>query len=707
LNREEIKRKLIKILISSSIVILLIISIVFIFNRPKTKGYVELSKGNGSVVGEITRGTIIEQEIPFYIGDCGLSIKFATFARKNLGKINIRIEGEETGFIYVNQNKSVYDFKDNVFEDFIYEGDLPRLNEILKISITSTSKSGQGITICNTDDDEIPDLSLKVDGESLKADLIMRRIVMVPGVGLGWRLIGLTLIASLICLMLLLITGDKTEGAINLKTVIKRIKERVFREVEPGLIKYTGIEAKAFFSIILLVGLLIIMIMPPFVSPDEYVHFENIWPISQGHIFAHSDGEKNVRFIPRQYLEYINTYPISLNGNNNPNRYSFWLMASETDVVISTDDLVSVEANITSLGYVFSALAMRLGTWFGELIGFVSITNAYNQMQIGRIGNLLFYSLMVYFAIKRAPHFKLSIGLIACMPMALFQGCSLSYDAVLIPTTLYFISLILSLSTYDPRPLTTRDIICVYLSVIMMVGVKSAYAPLLVMLLAVPKYKYATTKRMYICISGAIIAGFIGLLPTLCQNSLVVPLSPEVQSSLMTTKQTNWLIHNLTAVPQLIKNTFSYHYGLFLNSFWGSLGWLDTRFGTYWIEIGYFILLVVGLYEAFSFDGWIGKRWKNILPLLGWITSLVGVFLGLYIYFTADYAATIGGMMIYGIQGRYMIPYFLPLLLCISNRSIKWIQNDSLTAMISKISCGWGLVCSLITFVNLFTRYWM
>ena len=497
--------------------------------------------------------------------------------------------------------------------------------------------------------------------------------------------------------------------------IIPLRNEKWKRILAPGsILKHlpTGVirEEKAFLIIALVAGFFILFLTPPLTAPDEQAHFTCVWPIGQGQLLAQPDENGSCyRTYPAEWSDFLGEYPGRLIGMENTEKFSFDDIRKAAALTPETEETCRSYVAGVSLGYGFSALGMGIFSALGRWIGIPLFNSVYFQIQIGRLFNLLFYVFVIYRAIRRTPHFRRTMLMLSCMPMTLYLACSLSYDAIMIPVVFYYIALILSLCTEPEKKLTGGEIARVFLCVFMLTAVKYAYAPLLAMLLAVPRKKYGSAGRLVLCIGGAVIAGALGFLPTILQNSLSAGMDAEARAATAAGQQSLWLREHPDRIPWLFWNTLQVRGASWVISFWGCLGWLDVHIPYYFISIGVFGIFVTALYEGCSWRGWAGQRWKNILPFAGVVISLTGIALTMYIEHTTLFYP-VGGDLIEGIQGRYFIPCFLPMVLALSNNRLNKFESmkkETAGQGMSLMAVIWSVGCALVTIGTLLFRYWI
>ena len=470
-------------------------------------------------------------------------------------------------------------------------------------------------------------------------------------------------------------------------------------------------EARAFFWIALIGGIIILLLTPPMTAPDEQAHFTTIWPIAHGQPLARPDeGSRLYRTIPVEWIPYLEEYPDRLIGVENTEKFTiedFKYGLLQRQATLPTERIYVAGV---STGYLASAAGMKAAAFLGTRCGVPYLNSIFGQILVGRGCNLTVYLLLIWLAIRKAPHFRRTMLLLGCMPMSLYLGCSLNYDAILIPLAMYYVSTILAMNAAPEKRITGTEILQICGCAFMLTGIKYAYAPLLLMLLAIPRSKYGSGKRLAQCVAAAVASGLAGFLPSYLQSSLGIAMSPTANmAATAAAEQTEFLKTHISFIPQLVLNTIRARGLSYVRSFWGTLGWLDVRITNKALIPGVLILGASALAESFTFDGWTGKRWKNLLPLGAIGITTAGIAAVMYIEHTTLFHP-VGNPIIEGIQGRYFIPLFLPGMLAISNtwgKKIRWLNREETGTWARRGAILWSAVCAAVTIWTLLRRYWL
>ena len=461
-----------------------------------------------------------------------------------------------------------------------------------------------------------------------------------------------------------------------------------------------------FLKIALIAGVLLALLTPPMCTPDENAHYMNAYSISCGDFFPEVVDGQIGRYVSTKVLAFKNKYTGKYTGKFDIG-YSFgaayfdsWLPNKDGSETFYASSLTT----ISPIGYLVSGSGMAVGMYVGNLFEPEVNGLPYNLMLYGRFANLIYYITVIYWALRITPHYKKTMLIIASMPMSIFLGASLNYDAVLIPTTILLIAVILRLIDEEYERVRYSDAAMVLLCTFVLVGVKLAYAPFLILLLAVPKKKYGGQRQLYIYIILVIVTAILAYIPSLISNSIgskVVDDYAEIVAAQHTYIRENWFL-----LPKIFLTTLRMYRGFYLEGFWGKLGQIDTNFPVPLLVSFYAVLLFVAVCDSCSVNIWKTGGWKRILPALGFCISLCGIFFQMYSSWTAK-VVEVGAQYVSGVQGRYLIPLFLPFLLCLSNNIVGRIRIQKHMADLSThLAKGCAAICGVLSVLIIYARYW-
>lgn len=431
---------------------------------------------------------------------------------------------------------------------------------------------------------------------------------------------------------------------------------------------------KIFVFLLVTCGFLLIFLIPPMCVPDENVHFLNSYAASRGDFFAEANNNTVGKYFPQYVLDFVNANNGKYNGNFE-DRYSFgdsyfqsWLEVNQESrqEVYYSSSLMS----INPWAYIFSAIGMRMGIISLKILG-SNFDTAYNILLAGRIGNFLAYCILGIIAVRVTPVLKKTMMFLLLMPMSIFLGASLSYDAVVIPSSMLFFAVLIRLMNEDVKKVEIRDMIIVSLCALILVSSKPIYAPFLLLLFFVPFSKFGTKRKYIICIICVVVSFLIGYLGPNIINRIVSRncISEEIAEIAI---QRQYFKSHVYIAPKLIINSLKEYSNFYLTGFCGKLGVLDTNYSMPFIVIILFNLIITTLLEA---SETLRIKWAfrlaNVFLLF---VSVSIMFVVTYITWTPKMMPPMGDL-VSGVQGRYFIPIYLFGTIIIFNNLLKKIPE--------------------------------
>ncbi|HPG20585.1 MAG TPA: DUF2142 domain-containing protein, partial [Flexilinea sp.] len=451
-----------------------------------------------------------------------------------------------------------------------------------------------------------------------------------------------------------------------------------------------------------IVGMLLIFLTPPMAVPDEAAHFINAYAVSKGHFFADVKDDRIGVEMPKVYVDFINKYGSVAQDKNH--RYSFSDYQSESWQQQDMTEVVFYPANrlLNPIGYLISGL----GIAFGNIVC-LNFNLPYNLFLFGRVFNLAFYVLIIYWAIKITPRFKRTMMVTALMPMSIFLAASFSYDAVIIPICFLLFAYVLKLSAFPENTrITNHDIGTISIIAFFLGGIKQAYLPLLLTLFAIPIRRFGSKKRYIGCIFLVLIVALSSfLIPQTLNQSVTKNINqPEKEFENL---QKDYIISHQDQIPIIIQNTLKEYPLFYLSGYFGILGWLDTSFPFPFLVLFYLIFISIILFDACE-TGHIPIRLKAF-SFLAVIISIIGMFTKMYISWTSlPWVMGVGADLVAGIQGRYFIPLTLFGCILFSNN---WIRNFKLLSTLDKFAVYTSrytiLIFPLLTLLIILLRFWI
>lgn len=428
--------------------------VAFSLNMYKTTmGMESIGNGLSEKVVELYSKRTIVQTIETIDKAKSLSIKFATYARKNEGTITIDVSGADSKKQYAKYTINVNAIQDNVFHTIGFNEPVnANLDKELVITLSSDSLLGKGVGVYYSDTDVIEQGRMTINTIEHSGDLNCKLLIdneyytkYSYGV-IKWAVVGCTL------LILMLVAGVKPEIQ--------------------------------FASIVLVIGLLFMAVLTPMSVPDEQYHYECAYQITSKIIgenhkimdityrnYSHFNGHENSAGAYKRYIEHFND-PLEMKE-----KYE--------EIITDIDD-------ISYLAYFFPQTV-------GVLIGRVLQQNFLRTFFLGRLTNLLFFVFCVYIAVKTTPVYKTLIGLLSCIPMFLQQSCSYSYDSFVNGLCLMLFSFFLKWY-FENKQISRKEIIIVLIITSLLSPAKFVYGLFIVPFAFIPVEKFGSRKGKIIAL---------------------------------------------------------------------------------------------------------------------------------------------------------------------------------------------------------------
>lgn len=401
--------------------------------------------------------------------------------------------------------------------------------------------------------------------------------------------------------------------------------------------------AYVYYSIIILiVGLVLVFIVPPFQAPDEQTHLYRAYQLSEGHIttkrLSYGAGDN----LPRSLSDSFNNYKYLIFKPDEKVKLNSLKSSLSTNLDIS--NTVETRFENTAIYPPFSYLPQVIGISLGKTF----FNNPIVLLYLARIFNLMVWVIILYICMKRQAKLALPIFAFALLPLVAFQASSASADVMTSGIALFLTLEIYRLASLEVAVKKIDKIIIIVLGIIIALC-KPPYFLLVFLIVAIPYKKIGSKKQAYIfkllaCILPIIIA-IVWLL--IACNSFV-----NLKDGVNSIVQLKFILCNPIDYIIILYNTYisGASDGLYIQLI-GQLGWLDTKL-TFWnILFGYLAIILsifaIPINNKRDLAPNYFKVWSVVIIsiLIIAITSL------LYLTWNVPRASVVDGL-----QGRYFIP---------------------------------------------------
>ena len=434
------------------------------------------------------------------------------------------------------------------------------------------------------------------------------------------------------------------------------------------------------------IGLVLVFLTPPFQVPDEPSHFLRAYQVSTGRLYPERLDNGLGGFVPSSLLSAINTIDASGVVCNPSKRIdsgsAFNLFGEPIDESVTRP---CVFANYSPLTYMPQAIGIKLASLF--------YPNPLALLYAGRMANLMFFLLSMYFAIRTIPVQKSVLALIGLMPMTMFLAASVSSDVFTISVSMLFFAVTVG-AALNEGPVKFGELVTIILLAMCIGQCKhGAYWPLVGMVLAIPPEKLGGLAR-FVVFSLCVV--FASLIPSLAWFLYIKRLG----EGFLIVKQTvgdplGFILSHPLDYLAIFLRTFYFQFAGLCRMFVGILGWLDTMLPKF-VTIAYLLAILTASITHDRRNNYPVGLFQRSIGLLVGVGAIIAVGTGLFIAWPQEDMQVLAGL-----QGRYFIPlapYFL-FLLC-NRMDFQAVRYLTMTIPFV-ISVTW-----LVTFVTLYYRYW-
>ncbi len=419
---------------------------------------------------------------------------------------------------------------------------------------------------------------------------------------------------------------------------------------------------RIFLVLALLLGAVFAFLNPPLQAPDEFAHFFRAYGVSQGQFVAH-----DLTRVPAGVVDLTREFPIHLEKAHRVRTGEIIDDLGKPLQESQSRDVPNEAIGLYSfLPYLASGGAIRLGRWFSA--------SPLALLYLGRLANGIAYALVVYFALRLLPDFHALLFCLALAPTALYQANSLSIDAITFSVAFLLCAYLLHLA-FDPAIGRIGNAQYAATAVLTaLAALCKADVILVVLALLIPPKKFPSVRIRWLflaCCGGlaALVAGGWGV-----ANAGNLKLYEEARLRLGISPVGNWEFveqHPLLFGAAVLR-TSRFHAFDYLDEFVSTIGWLAASIPR-WVVGVYAALMITA--AATQTVRTVLEAWQKAVLLAAFLAGTVAVFVMLWgfetpaTYIQRDVLRGVGHVP--GVQGRYFVPFALPLCLLLSNRRLR------------------------------------
>lgn len=452
-----------------------------------------------------------------------------------------------------------------------------------------------------------------------------------------------------------------------------------FRSVFAGKIEV------GFLFLALTVGTLFSVALPANKTGwDEEVHFSQAFWISN-----YRDPVDASPALCQEFTAGIDTWPYNQPGSGEEQEALNAYLDRES-VYENGNMLWSTDLNkATATGYVGQALFLKAGQLFHLPFSLL--------FRLGRLGNLLVYSLVIYFAIRKTPVGKAIMAFLALAPEPMMLAGVYSYDPT-VTAFLWFSFACILRAILTEETVTWKEYVLMVGAFVWGCTIKAVYAPLILVGLLIPKERFRN-EREYLLMKGGFVVVCGLMMLSFILPVLIAPRDIGDTRGQNTSEKGQMayilgqpLAYARVLASNMLRTLPSYVIGE--NSL-GLLGHQGQVSFPWLIYAGASaVILTGGQSSSGKHLEWKQKLWILVLC----IGTAVLVWTSMYIAFT-----TPGNTYIDGVQGRYYIPFLFLLWLVLNpSRITVRLKNQDYYGLVLALSGGMLLACCYLEVIQKF-----
>ncbi len=431
---------------------------------------------------------------------------------------------------------------------------------------------------------------------------------------------------------------------------------------------------RAFIILAVTFGILVNTVFPPLAVPDEASHFKE----------AYENSSTSYDKLPFK--------KIPVGGPN----YRLWVRATDYDSIYYLHDISSIagwyeklwdkpDLSYVLLDYDSTVTAGSTYIYMPAAIGILLARglrlNGRWLLYLGRFAAFAACLLLVYWAIRLMPKRKLFMLSVALLPQSMFLFMSYSYDGINLALCMFIAAFIMFLTQEEHR-IRPWEIIILVASMLVMIPVKMAYIPyILLVLLLISKDCISTiTKDRRKPITGIVLlVVFIGIASVLAVTKLpnianMIGYSGSDGAEMLPESRVS-ISYAMSNIPDTVKryfNTFWYESQNYIVQMLGSVpGGLKEGTRSYRMPIFSVLLMIAVFAVALTEEGTGYGRVRKVIVWIAGIGCIFAVYTGLLFGDTKIMDTTIKG-----IQGRYFLPVLALAPLALKNRFMS-VEEDT------------------------------
>lgn len=396
-------------------------------------------------------------------------------------------------------------------------------------------------------------------------------------------------------------------------------------------------------------------VFAPMTVPDESLHYLSAYSLSNRYMMKYTPGKVEMRDDDFKLYSTSDTRCGLLDYYKLSKDFSF----TDKTGTSSVHEMSPIEDR--PLAYIFPSVGITLGRLLN--------LGAYPTFYLGRLMNLLFMALCLYFAMKLMPFGKIALFAVATLPMTLHLVGSYSYDVYNIGLCMVLTAYLFKL-IYSDKKVRLKDFLIVSVIAGCVIPYKSVYIGLGFLSFLIPKSNFKTKAQKWICKLVFAFIGIIMIIPVQFARYLTIAADSTAINGVNIPYYT---VKNFFTMPvkmlSIFARTFATNTDWYYNTMIGSsLGWFQVELPSIFV-VAFTVLLLLTLLKREDE----AHTLKPVSRL--YVTAIFVATILLILFLMLLDCTPFGSGSILGAQGRYILPMLPMLLLATRNNTLVLKRN--------------------------------
>lgn len=446
-----------------------------------------------------------------------------------------------------------------------------------------------------------------------------------------------------------------------------------------------------FLFLSIIIGVLYLIVTPPFQVPDEVNHFYKSYQIANGDFLTKKNDNRLGGFVPTSFVKI--TEPFLHLRWNTSGKTQFSSIKEQFSVKLNEETKSFVDfpnaAVYSPVSYLPQSLIVLVLKTFDAPPLFI-----YYGVKLFM---LIFWSFCIWYSIKIVPIYKWLFSFLALLPMSIYINSSLSADVVTNILGFIFIAIILKLY-YSSEKINIKDFLLVLLVAVLLASAKFVYVPIVFLFFLLNKKRIEKIGSFYIGFTVLIIVSFFtALFWSSIIGNIYIPYNDyniiyrdglDLVKCANLHEQVSYISKNGIYIFEVFVKSMISSFHMYYKGYVGTFGWVDTQMPFLVVNVTYVFIFLIAFFE--NNNGYIFKLKQKIFVILIVVATICLILLSQHLTWDC-----VGSNTISTIQGRYFIPVF-PLLFILLSNSVFNKYNLSLVIVFSIV---------LLSSFSLFTIY--